>query len=113
MSPKEKTADEKLLYKFAGFNETLVVSAPVSEEHAWVGQAKPGLLWLHHFYFYTFITALDFARDLKLLHAAFENSTGALVRDCSLNTVLHTGHMTDLSFHLIVSNWPPMPSGTF
>lgn len=42
------------------FKEALVVTVPGSEEHRRVGQAKTGLLWLHHFYFYTFIAALDF-----------------------------------------------------
>lgn len=57
--------------------EALFFTGPGSGEGAWVGRAKTGLLRLHHFHFYAFITDLDFTQAFKLLHAAFKNSAGA------------------------------------
>lgn len=43
-----------------------------------MGEAETGLLRLHHFHFYAFITDLDLMKAFKLLRAALKNSTGAL-----------------------------------
>lgn len=86
MSPQTEDHDEKhhLNYMIGA----LFFAGPGSEEGAWVGRAKTGLLRLHHFHFYEFITDLDFTQAFKLLHAAFiktplvRESQGTLSEHC-------------------------------